>query len=186
MHSPQPCRSRNASVAFTFSNAGVPARSRRIHSVPASDAGAEFCLDALVVGLCVEGHPITTKARNAVPTRDLALFKVFLLRNMRPISRTRKRCEIVPALPRGGERVYSWANQGCAESSGPSNGNCRRSRRSCILTVNSLDSTTNLNQSRTLMRIGFRAGDVISAVPCAYAATSVTYSAAFPECSCSS
>jgi len=57
-----------------------------------------------------------------MPTRDLALFKVFLLRNMRPISRTRKRCEIVPACR--GERVYSWANEGCAESSGPSNGNC--------------------------------------------------------------
>jgi hypothetical protein len=58
--------------------------------------------------------------------------------------------------------------------------------RTCILTVNSLDSTTNLNRSRTLTRIGLWAGDVISALPCAYAATSVTYSAAFPECSCSS
>lgn len=65
----------NASVAFTFGNAGVPAKSCSTHSVPVSDAGAEFGVDGFFVGLCVEGHPVARKARNAIPARDLALLK---------------------------------------------------------------------------------------------------------------
>src|SRR5271157_2325334 len=66
----------NARVAFTFANAGVPARSCSTHSVPVSVSGAEFGLDGFPAGLRLEEHAVARSADNTIPTINSSAFKL--------------------------------------------------------------------------------------------------------------
>jgi hypothetical protein len=66
LHDPLPATlpdSGNASVAFTFGNAGVPARSCSVHSVRVSDtgAGAEFAWLCFLLDRALWGIPLREK-----------------------------------------------------------------------------------------------------------------------------